>query len=386
MPATRQGPRPGGSRNFSVADRGTPRAWLFTALADRAILGSASSPKEAGMSALRRRVHEILDQSVENDRIARLAGAGLIVLIAANVAAVILESEPWLGAAYLSWFNGFELVSILIFTAEYALRVWSAVENDHGRYHHPTIGRLRYALTPLALVDLIVILPFYLVALIPVDLRFMRVFRLFAVFKLTRYQASMKILAAVLRSEARPIAAAIFILMMLLIIVSSLAYIAESRAQPTAFGSIPDAMYWAITTMTTVGYGDVVPVTPLGKVLAGVVGVIGLGMVALPAGLLASGFSDQLHERRREFEQAVSRILASGTINPQEGDELRGLRQRLGLSDHQAAEIVRWIARREAVCPHCGEMLSADGLTPASGKPRAGRHDHRSRRRHRKPV
>jgi voltage-gated potassium channel len=313
------------------------------------------------MAALRRRVHEILDQTVDNDPIARLVGTGLIVLIVANVAAVILESEPWLDPTYVSWLHTFEVVSILIFTAEYLLRIWSAVENDHGRYRRAIIGRLRYALSPLALVDLMVVLPFYLVPLIPLDLRFLRVFRLFAVFKLTRYQASTKILAAVLREEARPIAAALFVLMMLLIVVSSLAYIAENRAQPEAFGSIPDAMYWAITTMTTVGYGDVVPVTPLGKILAGVIGVIGIGMVALPAGLLASGFSDQLHERRREFEQAVSRILASGTISPEEGDELRGLRDRLGLSDHQAAEIVRWMVRRDVVCPHCGTPLVLDG-------------------------
>jgi voltage-gated potassium channel len=310
------------------------------------------------------------------------------VLIASNVAAVILESEPWLGREYLVWFDAFEMVSILLFTLEYGLRVWSAVENGHGRYRRPIIGRLRYALTPLALVDLMVILPFYLVALTPVDLRFLRVFRLLAVFKLTRYQASVRLLAAVLRTEARPIAAALFVLMMLLIVVSSLAYIAEGHVQPEAFGSIPAAMYWAITTMTTVGYGDVVPVTPFGKLLAGVIGVIGIGMVALPAGLLASGFSEQLHQRRREFEQAVSRILAAGTISPEEGDELRGLRERLGLSDHQAAEIVRLFARRHrsTVCPRCGEMLPADEATPASSEPRAGRHHHRSPQRHRKPV
>jgi voltage-gated potassium channel len=314
------------------------------------------------MPALRRRVHEILDQTEERDRTAQLVGGVLIALIAANVAAVILESEPWLDARYLSWFDTFEVVSILVFTVEYVLRLWSVVEKGHGRWRRPVTGRLRYALTPLALVDLMVILPFFLVALIPVDLRFLRVFRLFAVFKLTRYQASMRILAAVLRSEARPIAAAVFILMMLLIVGSSLAYIAENHAQPDDFGSIPDAMYWAITTMTTIGYGDVVPVTPLGKLLAGVIGVIGIGMVALPAGLLASGFSEQLHERRREFEQAVSRILASGTISAEEGDELRALRDRIGLSDHQAAEIVRLIADRRAitVCPRCGEPITPE--------------------------
>ena len=210
------------------------------------------------------------------------------------------------------------------------------------------------------------VLPFYLVALIPLDLRFLRVFRLFAVFKLTRYQASTKILADVLRNEARPIAAALFVLAMLLIVVSSLAYLAENRAQPNAFGSIPDAMYWAITTMTTVGYGDVVPITPLGKVLGGIIGIIGVGMVALPAGLLASGFSQLLHERRREFEAAVDRILANGTISAEEGDQLKALRDELGLTDHQAAEITRLIARRRSdlVCPHCGKPIDREPARP----------------------
>jgi len=168
----------------------------------------------------------------------------------------------------------------------------------------------------------------------------------------------------VLRQEARPIAAAMFVLAMLLVITASFAYLAEHRVQPEAFGSIPKAMYWSIITMTTVGYGDVVPITPFGKFLGAMVGVIGIGMVALPAGLLASGFSEQLHERRREFEAAVDRVLENGVITPEEGDRLKEIRDQLGLTDHQAAEIVRLIARRGAcvTCPHCGEaVLYADG-------------------------
>jgi voltage-gated potassium channel len=288
-------------------------------------------------------------------------------MIIANVAAIVLQSMPALDAAWHQWFRAFEAVSIAVFTAEYALRVWSSIEDERTKSRNPLAARLRYVLSPMALIDLVAIVPFYLSFLLPVDLRFLRVFRLLLVLKLTRYQASMILLATVLRNEAKSIAAALFVLMILLIVVSSFAYLAESQVQPDAFGSIPDAMYWAIVTMTTVGYGDVVPVTPLGKVLSAIIGIIGIGMVALPAGLLASGFSQLLHERREEFEAAVDRILANGTISAREGDQLKRLRDELGLTDHQAAEITRLIAHRHsatAVCPHCGKPI--DGRPVAS--------------------
>jgi voltage-gated potassium channel len=179
----------------------------------------------------------------------------------------------------------------------------------------------------------------------------------------------MTLLGAVFRNEAKSIGAAWFVLALLLIVVSTLGYLAEHRAQPDAFGSIPDAMYWAIVTMTTVGYGDVVPVTPLGKVLSAIIGIIGIGMVALPAGLLASGFSQLLHERREEFEAAVDRILAKGVISAAEGDQLKRLRDELGLTDHQAAEITRLIARRHSatgiLCPHCGQPIDGRPERPS---------------------
>jgi voltage-gated potassium channel len=310
---------------------------------------------------LRRRVHEILEVRADNDRSARIAQVALVGMIFANVGAIILGSMPTIHVAYSHALNTFEAVSIALFTVEYALRVWSSVEGRQ-RASDRLSPRLRYALSPMALIDLIAIVPFYLSFLVPIDLRFMRIFRLFLVLKLTRYQASMSLLGAVLRSEARPIAAALFILAILLIVVSSFAYLIEGPVQPEDFGSIPDAMYWAIVTMTTVGYGDVVPITPLGKLLAGIIGLIGVGMVALPAGLLASGFSQQLHERRREFEAAVDRILHDGTISAEEGDQLKTLRDQLGLTDHQAAEMTRLLGRRRKsrgmVCPHCGKPIA----------------------------
>ena len=324
------------------------------------------------MTRLRRRAYEILEGAAANEPAGRILNTLLIGLIIANVAAIILDSEASISARYHPWFRRFEWLSVLLFTLEYAARVWAAVERDDGRYAAPVQGRIRYMLTPLALIDLIAILPFYLSFLLPVDLRFMRVFRLFLIFKLTRYQPSMSLLAGVLRNEAAPIAAALFVLAMLLVVAASFAYLAEREAQPAVFASIPDAMWWAIVTMTTVGYGDMVPVTPLGKVIGGLIAVIGLGMVALPAGLLASGFSEQLHQRRREFEGEVDRILRHGIISAEEGDRLKEIRDRLGLTDHQAAEITRLMAHRHGTihCPHCGRSLSpADDRLRARADP-----------------
>ena len=256
----------------------------------------------------------------------------------------------------------FEWFSMLVFTVEYAARVWCAVERDDIRFRDPVRGRVRYILSPLALIDLLAILPFYLTHVLPVDLRFMRVFRLLVIFKLTRYHSSMILLGRVLRSEAGPISAALFILVTLLIVASSFVYLAEREAQPEVFASVPDAMWWAIVTMTTVGYGDMVPVTPLGKFVGGVIAIIGLGMVALPAGMLASGFSEQLHQRRREFESEVRQVLHDGVVSAEESARLQEIRERLGLPDEQAAEIVDLIARRRGSvrCPHCHKLLSAE--------------------------
>lgn len=311
------------------------------------------------MNELRRRTYTILENA-SGEPAARLLNGLLIGLILANVAAIVLASVTSIGARYHAWFSTLEWLSILVFTFEYLARVWAAVERDDGRYRAPVRGRIRYMLSPLALIDLLAILPFYLAFLVPLDLRFMRIFRLFLIFKLTRYHASMNLLARVMRNEARPIAAALFVLATLLMVAASFAFIAEHEAQPHVFASIPDAMWWAIVTMTTVGYGDMVPITPFGKLIGGVIAVIGLGMVALPAGLLAAGFSEQLHQRKRAFEDEVHRMLSDGVLSAEESDRLESVRDRLGLTDQQAAEVMGLIGRRQGTvrCPHCGHDLT----------------------------
>ncbi|MDH3660995.1 MAG: potassium channel family protein, partial [Alphaproteobacteria bacterium] len=300
----------------------------------------------------------------------------LIALIVLNVAAVILESVPSVESRFSSVFLWFEVCSVAVFTIEYIVRIWSSVEASEETKARPWRARIRYALQPLSLADLLAILPFYLGALINADLRMLRALRLLRVLKLSRYSTSIALLLDALRDEARAIAAAIFILSLLLLIASSFAYVAEHAAQPEVFGTIPDALWWSVVTMTTVGFGDVVPVTPAGKLLGGVIAIIGIGMVALPAGLLAAAFSEQIHQRERSFEIEVEHKLVDGKISKQDRIDLQETRRRLGLRSREAQAIIHDVLREARIeppsCPHCGKPLM-----PETTRPRI-----RARRRH----
>lgn len=248
---------------------------------------------------LRRRAWEILESLNPRDVPARCCQIFIIGLILANVAAVLASTEESLAARYGPLFEGFELFSVVVFTVEYLARLWTAPEDPQHRYRHPVLGRLRYGLSFFALVDLAAILPFYLAFMIPLDLRVLRALRMLRALKLTRYSAAVETLATVFYNERRALAASFLIMLVLLVVSSSLVYLAEHGAQPKAFSSIPAAMWWGLATLTTVGYGDVVPVTALGRLIGGFVTVLGVAMFALPAGILASGFAQEI--RRRDF-------------------------------------------------------------------------------------
>jgi len=313
------------------------------------------------MSYSRRRTFELLEASKEDDVQSRLCDGFLILIISLNVLAVILESVSSIASDFKSEFHSFEVFSVTVFSIEYLLRVWSCVERTGLKYQHPFWGRVRYILTPMALLDLIVILPLFLVFIGPVDFRFLRVLRLLRVFRLTRYSSAVRLLTDVLRDEAASISAALFIMMMLVVLSASLIYLAESDAQPDKFGSIPDALWWAIVTMTTIGYGDVVPVTHLGKLIGAFIGIISIGMVALPTGIIASGFNQALHQRKQEYSGLIDAILVHGKITAEDHERLHEARLRLGLSDREAASILSAAhhhLRNSAVnCPHCGKAI-----------------------------
>jgi voltage-gated potassium channel len=221
---------------------------------------------------------------------------GLMTLISLNVLAVILQSVPTLDARFHEYFQAFEIFSVAIFTLEFALRLWVCIERPEYGRRGPMMGRMRYSLTPMALIDLFAILPFYLSALGGLDLRFLRVVRLIRLLKLARYSIAMQALLDALRAEADKLAAGFVLLFVLFVLAASGIHLLERDVQPEAFGSIPDAMWWAMATLTTVGYGDVVPITPWGRVFGGCITLIGVGMVALPAGIIASGFSERLRQ------------------------------------------------------------------------------------------
>jgi voltage-gated potassium channel len=256
------------------------------------------APAPGAPRSLRERVFCLLDAQHSDTAAQRLTNAAFVALITLNVAAVILESVESLATTYREQFLAFERVSVAVFTVEYVLRLWSCTAD--GRYRHPLSGRLRFAVSPAAVIDLLSILP----SLIPggvVDLRFARALRLlrFArAFKIVRYSQSLQLLARVLRNKRQELMVTGFAGMILLVCAACGIYFAEHDAQPKAFPSIPAAMWWGVITLTTVGYGDVYPITIAGRLIASVVAMSGIGLFALPAGILAGGFAEEIAAKR----------------------------------------------------------------------------------------
>lgn len=306
-------------------------------------------------SGMRARIYwwlERPDRSADGPRVLEIA---LIVLITLNVGAVIMETVDPIYARWQNAFDLFEVISLTVFVIEYAVRLWVVPENPDKP------SRWSWATSPLAVIDLLAILPALLYLFIPIDLRILRTFRMLRLLKLTRYSPALGMLLAVFEEEAGAFFAGFFILMLMLIFAASGAWLAEHEVQPEAFGSIPAAMWWAVATLTTVGYGDVTPVTVAGKFFGAVITIIGIGMAALPAGIIASGLNDQLHRRRASLESEFRKALEDGNICDAEEAGIEALRKELGLS-RRAADQIREKIHSETqgqpgFCPGCGRPL-----------------------------
>ncbi|RME92509.1 MAG: ion transporter [Verrucomicrobia bacterium] len=246
----------------------------------------------------RKRIWEILQVAKPGDFPSRVFDITILSLIVLNVLAVVLESVPGIARQWASSLDAFETGSLLVFTAEYAARLWSCTADP--RYASPWRGRLRLARQPMLLVDLLAILPFYL-PFLGVDLRTLRALRLFRILriaKMGRYYSSLALIGRVVRSKKEELIMATALTLILLLFSSTLLYYCENPVQPEVFSSIPAAMWWAVATLTTVGYGDMYPVTPMGKLCAGAIAVLGIGLFALPAGILGSGFVEEIQKQK----------------------------------------------------------------------------------------
>jgi voltage-gated potassium channel len=247
---------------------------------------------------LRRRVYTILEQGDGADGVSLALNRFLIALIVVTLAATVVESVPDLAKAYTLPLNAIEWTATLVFSLEYAARLWSAAEHPLLK-RGPFFGRLRFVTSFSGLIDLAAVLPFWLSLFIASDFRILLVLRLVRFFKLTRYSPAMRSLLDALYSERRALGGCFVILFGTALMAAALMHLAERAAQPDRFGTIPDALWWAIVTLGTIGYGDVVPVTALGRVLAGLTIFAGLLMMALPVGIFATAFANEVH--RRDF-------------------------------------------------------------------------------------
>jgi len=244
--------------------------------------------------------HTLNGTPTSSERLAHRIDQFLLALIFLNVIGGIIETVPSIHAHWGTVLWWFDAISVGIFTVEYLGRLWSCTV-DH-RYRHPIRGRLRFLVTPLAIVDLLAIVPFYLPFILPgVDLRFLRAFRLvFRLLRFIRYSHTMTLLVAVVRSERRELVATMSVLVILLVFASSLMYYVEHPYQPEVFTDIPTAMWWALITLTTVGYGDMYPISSWGRIVGGLVAVLGIGLVALPTAILSTGFLRQLQRKAKK--------------------------------------------------------------------------------------
>ncbi|MGB3006392.1 MAG: ion transporter [Chitinophagaceae bacterium] len=253
----------------------------------------------------KKKVHGLLHPEIVGDKHwDKIINIFIVTLIILNVIAVMLETVTSIHDKYNNFFHYFDLVSVIIFTVEYLLRVWSS--NHDPKYKHSIYGRLKYMISGAALIDLIAIIPFYIHAVVGLDLRMLRILRLlrfFRLFRLTAYTKAAHLVLNVFKSRKDELSLAFILTSFLIVIASCLVYFTEHPVQPEQFSSIPATIWWAVVTLTTVGYGDIVPITILGKVFTVIILLAGVALLALPAGIITAGFLEESRKVRKPRHQ-----------------------------------------------------------------------------------
>jgi voltage-gated potassium channel len=261
------------------------------------------------MGEIRRSLYAVVETGYQGYPPGRAFDIALVAVIVVNIAATAMATVPETPESWLGLYRAIEWVAVAVFTVEYLTRLWVAVEDPRAAGAAPWAWRLRYMATPLALIDLIAVLPSYIELAFGASWEFTLILRVLRLFKLLRFTGAFDTIFAVIRSERRPLVATFCVITVILLLISTMAYVAEREAQPDKFGSIPAAFYWGVVTLATVGYGDIAPITPLGRAIGALGAVLGILTFAMPAGIIASGFMEEL--RRRDFIvtwQLVARV------------------------------------------------------------------------------
>jgi voltage-gated potassium channel len=243
---------------------------------------------------VKHKVHVLLHPEIGESRADKIINISIITLIILNVIAVMLETIQPIHDQYETIFKYFDLVSVLIFTVEYVLRVWSC--NHDPKYSHSIKGRIRYMLSLGAIIDLLAFLPYYIHVIVGLDLRMLRILRLLRflrLFRLTAYMKAAKMVTNVFKTRFSELMLSLILAIFLIIIASSLLYFAEHNVKNTSFTSIPATLWWAVVTLTTTGYGDMIPATATGKFFTGIIMLAGVAFFALPAGIITAGFLEE---------------------------------------------------------------------------------------------
>lgn len=315
---------------------------------------------------VRAKLYALLEPTGHSGRLHIVVDNFIVFWIALSIVCVVLESVDSIGHLFAAQFAWIDAIAFSIFTLEYIARLYTAPENPDFRDKY--LPRWAHVRSGQAVIDLLTILPFLLERFLPyaLDLRFLRVFRLLRMLKLTRYTSATNTLLKVIGREWQIILASVFVMLLLVVLTASLGYLFEHDAQPDKFENIPQSIYWAVVTLASVGYGDISPVTPMGRVLTVVLALVGIGIFAIPAGLLASAFTDQLRIDREAFRHLLQQAYADGMIELKEKEEIVAEAERLHLSDQEfnqllaeaKAEFEKTLAEQELSFGHL--MLDAN--------------------------
>lgn len=295
---------------------------------------------------IRLRTMQILDKGDVDDKPSLWCDRLITLVILLSVTEIILESVDSIGSVYGAQLAMFETFSVAFFTLEFLLRLWS-----NGARHSDSDwkGRKDYIFSFHGLVDIISILPFYLQAIFPgADLRVLRLLRLTRLLKLSHYSTAIEDLASAIYAERRSFGAVVYLLSIAIVASSTLMYYAEAAVQPEKLASIPHAIYWLVITLTTVGYGDISPITPVGKAIAIVTAFLGIATLAIFSGIVATSFANQLARKKVLYEQQLRDALSDGFVEEREKQLLTKLQSEFGLSDEVVAEIANQVKRRES--------------------------------------